>query len=261
MKSVFFNAGAVAVLSLVFGLSNVANMGATAHAAESSEKIDANYYSVSKMTIEELQKNELDSSVIILIPAPEPKKPVDPSNQPSGIPELDLSQVVLSKIINMGKQVWDVVASNKPVVNVKTDMASALPFGINTWENLSNWAEPQVRDFRVTYQNFYGDNVVDFKFRVLYTHGGMVAGKGAYLTNATIIPASLNVAWGFTFNAQSTIANVMNAGSATDPVAAMQLNLHWSIDTILKHTERTENFYIKGNGAFKVLGSNGQVLE
>ena len=40
----------------------------------------------------------------------------------------------------------------------------------------------------------------------------------------------------------------------------MQLQLHWSIDTVLKHEENSLNYYIKGDGSFKALGTLGEEL-
>ncbi|MBI3555187.1 MAG: hypothetical protein HY074_02845 [Deltaproteobacteria bacterium] len=234
MKSVLFSA---VVVSAVF-------MGAFAQASDT--QYDAKYFTIGQVKIERLDVSTQGTGSVG-IPAP------TPSDAPTG-------DVDLGNIINLGKKLWDIIVANKPVVNISTDMATALPSGVKGWDQLATWQMPTVREYRVTYTNLYGMNMVDFKFRVLYTHGGSVNGKGQYLTNATIIPAHLTVGWGYTFNAQSTVAGVMNAGTATDPVAAMQLQLHWSIDTVLKHEENSVNYYIKGDGSFKALGSLGEEI-
>lgn len=232
------------VVSAVFAMS--------AHASQ--KNYDERYFTLDQVQIQEVQPDETLAGPVIIITLPAPKAP---GNTPSGIPAVDQAEVVLDKIINMGKKIWAIVEANKPVVNVATDYANALPFGVNGWENLATWREPVVREYRASFRNLYGTNVVDFTFRVMFTPGGSVGGHGLYLANATVLPAHLAVAWGYKFNAQMSIAGVMNAGSTADPVAAMQLQLHWSVDTVMKHEQRTENFYVKGDGTYKVMGSSG----
>ncbi len=235
MKSVLLSAVVVSAVVL----------GTVAQAA--APQFDAKYFTIGQVKVERLDASA-ESTGSVGIPAP-----ATPTDAPTG--DLDLGN-----IINLGKKLWDIIVANKPVVNISTDMATALPSGVKGWDQLATWQMPQVREYRVSYTNLYGMTMVDFKFRVLYTHGGSVNGKGLYLTNATIIPAHLTVGWGYTFNAQSTVASVMNAGTAQDPVAAMQLQLHWSIDTVMKHEENSLNYYIKGDGTFKALGTMGEEL-
>lgn len=170
--------------------------------------------------------------------------------------DLNEASLVLDQIINLGKKIWDVIAANKPVANFQTDTANALPRGATGWEILQGWQVPASRLYHYTYENGFGMNVVDFKFRVLYSFGGNVNGKGHYLANVTVVPADLSVAWGYTFNAQATVPSVLNAGTSADPVAAVQMLVSWKIDTIIKHEESTESFDVRGNGMFTDL-SNG----
>ena len=155
----------------------------------------------------------------------------------------------------MYKKVWAVVEENKPVVNIKEDRASALPEGAYNWRTLEGWATPKSRTYRVRYRNLYGMNVVNFAFRVIYTFGGSVNGVGKYLTNVTVVPAHLDVAWGYTFNAAVEVPYVTNAGTKTNPLAGMEVHLKWSVDTILKHNRMASSYYLRGDGLFKSLGA------
>lgn len=166
---------------------------------------------------------------------------------------LDEANIFLDVIINMGQKIWNIVEAGRPVVNIRTDMANALPQGLFCWAHLSGWTPTQSKVYRVTYENLYGIEVVDFAFRVVYTTGGNLNGKGKYITNTTVIPAMLNVAWGYTFNALTEVPTVFNSGTKEDPVAGMQLNIKWQINTVLLHNEQTEVFYVGGDGALKHL--------
>ncbi len=170
---------------------------------------------------------------------------LDPTNP------IDNAHIWLDKIINLGKKAWSVVELGRPVVNLKMDSANALPQGVSCWSNLAGWAPPQSKTYKVSYVNGFNSQVVSFAFRVIYTSGGSYKGVGRYITNATVIPAELYVAWGYTFNASTVIPSVFNSGSIESPVAGMQLNLNWSVDTVLNHTQQSESFYVGGNGAFK----------
>ncbi|HAR42409.1 MAG TPA: hypothetical protein DCS07_07220 [Bdellovibrionales bacterium] len=161
--------------------------------------------------------------------------------------------ITIDEIVNYGKQIWQVILNNKPVVNLTLDNANGLPQGVRYWTGLSNWQTPFSKTYRVNYQNLYGMSVVDFSFRVIFTYGGKLDGKGLYIANAAIAPANLDVAWGYTFNAKAAASTILNTGTTRAPVAGIQMDVHWSIDTIVKHTEGAENFFMRGDGFFQQM--------
>ena len=154
----------------------------------------------------------------------------------------------LGKIINIGKKLWGIIESNRPVINVTTDTASAMPAGAKDWTDLQQWSPPESKVFRAAYKNGFGSMVVDFSFRVMFTHGGNVKGVGRYLTNVTIVPANLNVAWGYRFSANGTVPSVINVGTHEAPIGGIQLVMQWSVDTTLKHMESSKEFFVRGDG-------------
>ena len=170
--------------------------------------------------------------------------------------ELNMTALALDQIINMGKKVWAIVEAGRPVVNIKTDSANALPSGLQNWNQLEGWQMPKSKLFRATYKNGYNIDVVDFTFRVIYTYGGSAKGQGLYLTNVTVVPASVNVLWGFNLDVTSTIPNVTNAGTSTAPLAAMEILVKWKIGTAVKYVEESKSLYLRGDGSFADLDSN-----
>lgn len=163
------------------------------------------------------------------------------------------SEIAIDEVINLGEKVWDIVKEGAPVVTTEINRASALPAGVDCWMELSGWQTPKSQLYRVTYQNLYGMTVVDFKFRVIFSYGADVNGKGRYIANATIMPADLHVTWGYNFNAQVHIPLVFNAGTKEAPIAGMQLEVKWNISTPLNYKEKSEVFYITGDGQLQKL--------
>lgn len=169
--------------------------------------------------------------------------------------EIDQADIVLDKIINLGKKVWNLIDQGKPVVNVKSDIATALPQGAKCWTDLQNWQAPKYKVYAVSYKNAYGVTVVDFTYRVLFLTGGTVNGKGQYVGYASVEPLNINVLWGFHFNVEASVPTVYNMGSKADPVAGLNLQIKWTLDPILglQHQEHTQTYFVSGRGEFKAL--------
>jgi hypothetical protein len=173
---------------------------------------------------------------------------------------LDQLDIVVDKIINIGKKIWDVVLKGSPVVNTKMETANALPKGLKCWSDLQGWSIPKWKVYQITYTNSLDMTVADFKYRIVYTSGGNYNGVGKYITNATLMPADLNVNWGFDFNAEGKVPSVFNRGTKEAPIAGMQLVLNWSVVSAFQHFETSESFYVGGDGEFVHMDDKGSVV-
>jgi hypothetical protein len=173
--------------------------------------------------------------------------------------DLDDTDIILDKIINIGKKIWALVDSGRPVLNVKTDVAHALPVGVKCWSDLENWQAPRSQAWKVTYNNKLGGKVVEFVYRVSYIAGGQYKGQGHYVTQATMAPAEIYVAWGYKFDVVGSVPSVFNIGSTKSPVAGMQMNLKWTVDTVMNHHEQDVQFYINGLGEMQKM-QNGELV-
>lgn len=167
--------------------------------------------------------------------------------------DLNATGLILDQIVNLGKKVWTLVDAGKPVVNLKTDVATALPYGAKCWMDLQTWSAPTAKTYTVTYKNLYGMEVVKFSYRVIFVSGGSVDGKGAYIGYAAIEPSDVSVAWGFKFSAESSAPTIYNMGTKEAPVAGMNLQMNYKIDTILKHVESSQAYFISGKGLLQSL--------
>jgi hypothetical protein len=215
--------------------------------AKSSAAVDEKYFQIDKVEIKEVVQPSLmlrtealcDSSV-----KPDLKGgPIRPN----------FDGINLDQIINLGQKIWTIVEKNQPVVNLKVQRAEAMPAGINSWMDLECWQVPESRIYRAVYKNFYGMTVVNLAFRVNYTYGGRLYGQGRYLSQVTVLPAELDVAWGFKLDGEVRVANITNAGTKDFPVGGIQLDVNWVIKTPIKYSESTETFYVRGDGLFKQI--------
>jgi hypothetical protein len=95
--------------------------------------------------------------------------------------------------------------------------------------------------------------VIEFTYRVSFVYGGHYNGMGDYITEATVLPAKLNVAWGFKLNADVDVPIVFNLGTKENPVAGMQVNIKWAAESPISHKEQTDSYLISGDGAINSL--------
>jgi hypothetical protein len=197
-----------------------------------------------------------DISSVDMVQIDEQAQPMDATTTPECDVQLarptdlsSLGEISWADIVNIGQKVWEVVQAGKPVVNVHgAPMAFALPRGLTCWNQLDSWQAPKVNSYEVTYKNGFGMEVVKFRFRLQYTYGGGKSGKGKYLANVTVMPAEINVLWGYTFNANVDVQQALNLGTTDSPVAGLEMNLKWSVSTVLKQSENSFHFFVQGDG-------------
>ncbi len=239
------------------------SVGSTNLSAATASKLDVEKY----LTVDHVELYEVVQGKAMFVdrqPFAEPTGvPVPGPINPKGttiptIPGSTTGGIDLGQIIALGEKIWAIIEKNKPVVVQNYTAVSAVPAGIKTWEELGEWSEPAVRLYKLSYVNKFNMHVVDFNFRVAYTYNGNYDGKGKYLSRVEIDPAVLNVAWGYKFNASGEALNIVNAGTKDAPMAAMEIRLNWSVDTVLKHMQESVRFYMRGDGLFKNLSDGNQ---
>ncbi len=146
-------------------------------------------------------------------------------------------------------KLWDVVVANRPVADVQMKSISALPvIAKSDWAKLSGWKTDRGFKVKVTYANLYGIDVVDFTYSVRMVYGGRYSGQGYYITNARVIASNVTVLWGYDFNMQVEIPAIFNANTEADPLAAVQFDVSWTIDSMLKSDTESRSYQLHGNG-------------
>jgi hypothetical protein len=162
--------------------------------------------------------------------------------------EIGTVEVIVDKIINIGTKIWNIIKKSRPVVNTKTVYANALPSGIKCWDELELWQAPRSAVYRAKYKNLFGLEVVRFDIRLMHSFGGQFNGVGRYITNAAVQYRDVRVAPGmFELDADVKVMNVLNVGTKKDPVAALQLNLEWTVKGV-NQVQNSANFVVYGDG-------------
>ncbi|MFA5140114.1 MAG: hypothetical protein WC728_12855 [Elusimicrobiota bacterium] len=181
-------------------------------------------------------------------PLPSPIPPIGPSTGQDPL-------VVIDRIINIWEKIWKIVEQNKPVVDIRTTYAGAVPDGITHWTQLAGWSAPVGTRYGFSAKNFYGVTVIDVTFVVFRQHSGNYKGKGKYLTGVTAEPTNVSVAWGYKLNINAEVPSVANVGTAEDPIASMMAKLNWKIATLVKEEQGTWIYYLRGDGQFREIAS------
>ncbi|NJM10080.1 MAG: hypothetical protein HC883_04120 [Bdellovibrionaceae bacterium] len=156
--------------------------------------------------------------------------------------------IAWDQILSIGEKVWEIVQAGKPVVHIETPVAHALPRGLECWSDLEHWQAARTQTYEVIYKNGFGMEAVKFRFRLHYTYGGGKAELGKYLANVTVLPAELNVLWGYNFDAKVEVQPAINMGSSKDPMAGLELNVHWTVKTVVKESINSFHFFVQGDG-------------
>lgn len=163
--------------------------------------------------------------------------------------------IIIDQIINLGQTIWNIIAKGKPVANITQNVADAVPKGVTSWEQLAGWSNPVTKLYHTTIDTGAGEKTGDFYFRLLFTPGGNYNGAGKYLTGVTIMPADLTVTYDHTLTMTTTVVDIMNQGTAEQPIAGMTLQLKWSMDTLFTHNEQALSFHVRGDGDVEVLAT------
>ncbi|MCB0393289.1 MAG: hypothetical protein KDD25_01945 [Bdellovibrionales bacterium] len=229
------------IISVLLGITSFVLISSGARAAEQDPSLDFYLHSVEvkdDVDVPELDTFSFDANCV----------------ENSAVFSIEgLSEIPIDEIINIGTKVWTLIEKNRPVVSSQLASASAMPAGIKCWQTLENWSAPKAKSYRYSYKNLFGVTVIDFEFKVVYSYGGQLDGKGKYLTNVQVLPTHVEVAWGYTFNAVAKIQAPINLGNGVNPVAGLESQMTWTIDTVVKHLDQSQPVFVTGNGEITTL--------
>ncbi len=87
----------------------------------------------------------------------------------------------------------------------------------------------------------------------LYVFNEQFDGKGKYLSGVQIIPTYVDVMFGFDFNSEYFLQNLVNHASSLEPIAGATIGIHFMIESLTQTIEQNRIFHITGEGKFKFL--------
>lgn len=230
----------------------VASVALFSGRAAAQDVTDPRYFAVDEnsIVIEEIADNSaaLSSQVVI---------PMLPPQTGAGRPDVGGVISTLDAIVNLVDKIWTIIEKNQPVVNITTNYANAVPYGTNHWSQLQGWSRPSTKKYSFSMKNGFGSQVVKVAYQVHYVHSGNYQGKGKFLTGVTIEPLSVTTLWGYKVTLVSEVpdSTVTNIGTHTDPVAAMQVQLRWTVHTAVKDITSKAIYYVRGDGVMEEIGS------
>lgn len=165
---------------------------------------------------------------------------------------------VIDKLMAIGERVWKIVDSGRPVLHDSgvTPSVSILPRKMadsGSLYEMYGWREPIIKTYKVAYKNLYGINVVDFTFSVMMQFGGTDGKGGVYISGLSIVPDSIYVAWGWSFDATTRLINISNRGTAANPVAAAVMELGYTVGSPLNTVAKKVRFFVDANGKVSML--------
>jgi len=163
-----------------------------------------------------------------------------------------------SKIWQIGKDIWDVVASNSPVVNYDTDWAGAVPAGLTNWTELEQFKDQTTDSLFFEFQNIAGMILTRFDWKWSWKYGGKYNGIGNYITNAGPAVGTVYAYLTEHVNVTSQALSPVNYGTKQDPIAGIDIKVSMTSWGYFETTTVGCHYTLKGNGDhFVVNCQNG----
>ncbi|MCR9206507.1 MAG: hypothetical protein NXH75_18130 [Halobacteriovoraceae bacterium] len=160
--------------------------------------------------------------------------------------------MTIEKLIALGTKIYDIVKKGKPVTNLSfAKPVSVLPQAEDpniAFNSMTGWSLPKARTYKIEYKNLLGMSVIGFDYTVYFQHSGQFEDKGAYITGLTVRASNVSVAWGFEFNASSSLETITNRGSRVNPTAGATMRINYSASSLLNSIQSSESFFVTGDG-------------
>lgn len=162
---------------------------------------------------------------------------------------LAVDPVVIEKVINTGKNIWNIVKKSQPVSNIKYDYANAIPKGLSSANGLAGFSDIQYRTYSVVFENLYKMKVMNGEYTVMHQYNGSYKGKGKYLANVGVVPVKWEMLIGFNSDFVVNKISTVNVGSAAAPIASLTMELSVDVKSFANTKHLTQVFQFRGDSA------------
>lgn len=171
-------------------------------------------------------------------------------------------------VVALGEAIYALVEKGRPKVTTEYAPISILPRDASnpsTDPAVRNAVDPfDMEGFLLPVEKMItakvksptGVESVVFQYKVVYSYGGSYNGTGKYLTGINIIPASVKVAHGWTFNSSMKLTGMMNHGTRQNPIVGAMITIKYSMNSNTQAFERNDTIYISGDGSMKAMIAN-----
>jgi hypothetical protein len=160
------------------------------------------------------------------------------------------------EIISVGKEAWQFIQDNKPVVNVQSDYTGAVPNSVTDWRKLSGWKNTEKGPFTISWINGFNTETVKIDFKWASSYGANLNNKGKYVTQAGPVIGSVDVSWGYTVDVHVSAFNPLNVGTLDNPVSQIDVELTSRISTVLKDVTNNCRVRFVGDGSITTVHCN-----
>lgn len=206
--------------------------------------VDANadaYYQVSEVKFTEVVPTAEEIAAGYLLP-----------NNPSADLLEDIAGLDWNTMVLLGQKFIELVKAGAPVLNVKRDAVAVVPQGVQAWQQLGGWQMPVTKVYQMSVVNGFGSNVVDVRVKVSAMWGGNVAGRGQYLANVLVVPANLQVMWGWSLDMWSENSDPVNTGSFEAPNAGLGFEVRYTAKSPLTEITGSQDYFVTGAGQIAI---------
>lgn len=155
------------------------------------------------------------------------------------------------EVIAIGKEVWTFMEENKPVMNLNTDYAGAVPNGVSDWTHLSGWKNALKGPYTISWINGFNLETVHIDFKWASSYGGRYDGVGQYITQAGPLVGKIDVSWGYTVDVSVRAFSPLNVGTKKTPVSQIDIELTSRISNVLKDV--TQNYHARFTGSGDIM--------
>lgn len=164
----------------------------------------------------------------------------------------------VDKIIAVGKQVWDLIKENKPVVDYKNDWAGAVPSEYkDAWLNMQGWQTRESEEFRFHWTIMYITvSEIKWKFNWKWNGSGEDE-KGQYIVDAGSVLISSFATVDETISSWVETRGPYNFGSISDPVAGIDVQVFFRSTSSFADSVISCVMTLKGDGG-STLGACAQ---
>jgi hypothetical protein len=187
----------------------------------------------------------------------------EPTPEPTPAPTIGDRADTAGKVIQtardlvaLGEAFYELVKKGRPSNVTEFTPISVVPRDPQTKEyvdpfDLEGFSMPVERSFIAKVKNGTGSEVVNFNYKVIYSYGGSLDGKGQYLTNVMVVPGAVRTSYGWDFNAKMTLSGVMNHGTRANPIAGAMVNIKYQMNSWSAAFERNDTIHVTGAGELK----------